>query len=76
MCVSMLKWEGVSVNWVSKTRGVRSHSLARSYGTWHNNVTVHGRTYAHRSNLAYSHIRPCVHSYVTHRKHTPVRKIT
>ena len=53
--------------------------LDMKYGMWHKKVTVHGRRYAHTSNHSYSHIRPCVglcvHPYVTHRRHTPVRKI-
>ena len=57
-----------------------NNKVRKRYGTWHNKVTVYGRTYAHTSNRTYSHIRPCVdpcvHPYVTHRKHTPVRKIT
>ena len=64
--------------WTSKEVAGRADSTI--YGTWHNKVTVYVRTYAHTSNRTYSHIRPCVdpcvHPYVTHRKHTPVRKIT
>ena len=53
--------------------------LDMKYGMWHKKVTVHGRTYTHTSNCSYPRIRPCVgpcvHPYVTHRRHTPVRKI-